>query len=119
MVGTKDIKMKEIISRKTILFSLAVDSTEVKILWSVLMVVLYCNIPGIFAVRVLFIILSWELKTILLQVIAATVGRAFGPDYFAPNFGLFFTSTVLLNIITITISQVCRLHNFRGNFIYF
>ena len=30
--------------------SLEVNSTEVKILWSVLMVILYCMIPGIFAV---------------------------------------------------------------------
>ena len=48
---------------RTILFSLAVDSTEVKILWSVVMVVLYCNIPGTFAVRLFFIILSRELST--------------------------------------------------------
>ena len=97
---------------RTILFSLAVDSTEVKILWSVVMVVLYCNIPGTFAVRVFFMILSRELSTSTLQVIAATVGRAFGPDYFAPNFGLFFTSTAAYFIIIIILSQVCRHLNY-------
>ena len=45
--------------------------------------------------------------TIVLQVIAASVGRAFGPDYFAPNFGLFFTSTAAYFIIIIIVSQVC------------
>ena len=40
-------------------------------------------------------------------MIAASVGRAFGPDYFAPNFGLFFTSTAAYFIIIIIVSQVC------------
>ena len=65
----------------------------------------------------LFFFLSFKL-TILLQVIAASVGRAFGPDYFAPNFGLFFTATIVLNIITITIVQVCW-YNSLGRGLYF
>ena len=43
---------------------------------------------------------------IMLQVIAASVGRAFGPEYFAPNFGLFFTTTLIYYPVIIIISQV-------------
>ena len=34
------------------------------------------------------------------------MGRAFGPEYFAPNFGLFFTTTVAYFSIIIILSQV-------------
>ena len=61
--------------------------------------------PGDLRCEGLFFFLSYKL-TILLQVIAASVGRAFGPDYFAPNFGLFFTSTAANFIIIIILSQV-------------
>ena len=44
--------------KQIIIFSEAVNSTEVKILWSVIMVVLYCMIPGTFAVRIILIFLS-------------------------------------------------------------
>ena len=44
--------------KQIFLFSVEVNSIEVKILWSVIMVVLYCMIPGTFAVRIILIFLS-------------------------------------------------------------
>ena len=38
------------------------------------------------------------------------MGRAFGPEYFAPNFGLFFTTTVAYFSIIIILSQVSPHH---------
>ena len=85
---------------------LEVDSLEVKVLWTLIMVVLYCMLPGAYAVSIDQFI---RVIMVLDQVIAASVGRAFGPEYFAPNFGLFFTATVAYFTIIIIVSQVSQI----------
>ena len=54
------------------------------------MILLYSVLPGTYA------------------VIAAAVGRAFGPRYYAPNLGLVFSATLAYFSIIITVSQVGR-----------
>ena len=47
------------------------------------------------------------------------MGRAFGPEYFAPNFGLFFTTTVAYFSIIIILSQVSPHHFLSTTFFFF
>ena len=61
---------------------------EVRALWAGIMILLYSVLPGTYA------------------VIAASVGRAFGPLYFAPNLGLIFSATLAYFSIIIVLSQV-------------
>ena len=65
-----------------------VDSEEVRAVWAGIMILLYSVLPGTYA------------------VIAAAVGRAFGPLYYAPNLGLIFSATLAYFSIIITVSQV-------------
>ena len=84
------------VSSLPLLKLLEVDSTEVRTLWAVIMILLYCVLPGTYA------------------VIAAAVGGAFGPDYYAPNLGLVFTATVAYFSIIILVSQVDVLFDLLG-----
>ena len=61
---------------------------EVRLAWAVIMVLLYSVLPGTYA------------------VIAASVGLAFGPLYYAPNLGLIFSATLAYFSIIIIVSQV-------------
>ena len=66
------------------------------------MVLLYCVLPGTYA------------------VIAAAVGLAFGPHYYAPNLGLIFTATTAYFSIILVVSQVetlFHLLNYSGMFL--
>ena len=63
---------------------------EVRLAWAVTMVLLYSVLPGTYA------------------VIAAAVGLAFGPLYYAPNLGLIFSATLAYFSIIIIVSQVGR-----------
>ena len=61
---------------------------EVRLAWAVTMILLYSVLPGTYA------------------VIAAAVGLAFGPLYYAPNLGLIFSATLAYFSIIIIVSQV-------------
>ena len=66
------------------------------------MILLYCVLPGTYA------------------VIAAAVGLAFGPHYYAPNLGLIFTATTAYFSIILVVSQVetlFHLLNYSGMFL--
>ena len=58
--------------------------------WALTMILLYSVLPGTYA------------------VIAAAVGLAFGPLYYAPNLGLIFSATLAYFSIIIVVSQVGR-----------
>ena len=64
------------------------DSLEVRLAWALTMILLYSVLPGTYA------------------VIAAAVGLAFGPLYYAPNLGLIFSATLAYFSIIIIVSQV-------------
>ena len=68
----------------------------VSVLWSLIMIILYCVLPGTYS------------------VIAAAVGRAFGPLYYAPNLGLVFSATVAYFSIILLVSQVSIIFHLLG-----
>ena len=72
------------------------DSLEVRLAWAIIMIILYSVLPGTYA------------------VLAASVGLAFGPLYFAPNLGLIYTATLAYFSIIIIVSQVDVLFHLLG-----
>jgi len=76
------------VSSLPLLKLLEVDSTEVRTLWAIIMILLYLVLPGTYA------------------VLCAAVGGAFGPQNFAPNLGLIYTATVAYFSIILVVSQV-------------
>ena len=72
------------------------DSLEVRLAWAIIMIILYSVLPGTYA------------------VIAASVGLAFGPLYYAPNLGLIFSATLAYFSIIIIVSQVDVLFHLLG-----
>ena len=62
----------------------------------------------------------WEEQRSLLlnfhfKIVAAAVAQAFGPIYFAVNFGLMFTSTVVFYGVLIIITQIDVLYDTIGD----
>ena len=72
------------------------DSLEVRLAWAIIMIILYSVLPGTYA------------------VIAASVGLAFGPTYYAPNLGLIFSATLAYFSIIMIVSQVDVLFHLLG-----
>jgi len=72
------------------------DTVVVRVVWALLMVVLYSTFPGVYA------------------LCAAVCNSAFGPDFYSANFGLLFTSVFFYNSILIIFTQVPILFNTLG-----
>lgn len=72
------------------------ESLTAKVLYGLLMSVLYITFPGIYA------------------IIAATINDAFGPDHYQANFGLLFTQSIAYAGSIFIITKIPQVYDFLG-----
>ena len=75
---------------------LEAESLTAKVMYGLVMTILYCSFPGIYA------------------VIAATVSDAFGPDHYQSNFGLLITCNIAYAGAIFIITKISSVYAFLG-----
>ena len=91
-----------VISSLPLLENCEQNGTLVKVLWIILMAVMFSTFPGCF------------------PIMAASIRDAFGPAHYRANFGLLFTITVAYYAVLLICSQVPAVFDyldFRGMFL--
>ena len=78
----------------------------VRVLWTLAILLIYMTNPGIYTVCVTCHARLHRYRKKISKVVAGAIAQAFGPLYFSVNFGLMFTTALVIFGSLIIVTQV-------------